>query len=373
MVRPLNGQKIRVGFTENHGMAAELCEFPPNGIEYSFLKASRIGSKIFKSPIKGYMSQFDVSNCDIVEAVLSPIHTKLPWLYSLACFQEAMAWNFLGLPLPRTLRCQYMKQLFLQPNFRRLLFWSNAGKETLKTYANITDQRIWEKSEVVYPAIRSVSNDLLNFNDVKVNLLFSGDFFRKGGVNVVDAFEKASMKYPSITLRVCSDENIDFNTSMSTLRSTYLKKVKSNEKITFGRISRSEMINNVLPNTDIYLLPTYNETFGFSLLEAMAFGIPVIATNHMAIPEIIEEGVNGYMIDTSSYDCEELFKGYIVNDIPSDFGNHVTNNLYNHLCTLIESAELRKKMGLAGIEIVRSKFSIEERNKKMLTIYEEAL
>jgi len=266
-----------------------------------------------------------------------------------------------------------MKQLFLQPNFRRLLFWSNAGKETLKTYANITDQRIWEKSEVVYPAIRSVSTDLLNFNDVKVNLLFSGDFFRKGGVNVVDAFEKASMKYPSITLRVCSDENIDFNTSMSTLRSTYLKKVKSNEKITFGRISRSEMINNVLPNTDIYLLPTYNETFGFALLEAMAFGIPVIATNHMAIPEIIEEGVNGYMIDTSSYDCEELFKGYIVNDIPSDFGNHVTNNLYNHLCTLIESAELRKKMGLAGIEIVRSKFSIEERNKKMLKIYEGAL
>lgn len=362
-----------IGVTEEHGMSAEAASFAPKDISYKFLEATRFGSPIFKSPIKGFMSQFNEDGCDIVESVISPVLTKKPWLYSLACIEEALAFNFMGFPIPSQVRALYMRSLFSKKNFGKLLFWSHAGKRTLEKYPLLNKESIRAKSEVVYPAIRKVDDNLIKYNTERVNILFSGDFFRKGGVNVIDAFERLQKDFSNISLNVCSDEKIDFNTSNSEMRIKYLRKIENNKSITFGRIPRSEMINTILPETDIYLLPTYQEAFGYAVLEAMAFGIPVISTNHMAIPEIMNDGKSGFLIDTSMYDCDELFKGYVVNDIPDDFRAHVTENLYIQLKKLVKSVDLRRQMGTEGINIARDKFSFEERNKTLSKIYNEVM
>jgi glycosyltransferase involved in cell wall biosynthesis len=174
-------------------------------------------------------------------------------------------------------------------------------------------------------------------------------------------------------LRLCCDEKIDFNTRNTTLRTEYLEKMRRNNGIMFGRVRRGELIHNVLPRTDIYLLPTYIETFGFAVLEAMAFGIPVISTNHFAIHEMVEHGDCGFLIDTNRFNCEQLFRGYVINEIPTDFREYVTDNVFKYLCQLIESSELRRKLGMAGLNIARTKFSFETRNDNMLEIYREAL
>ncbi|RQW86055.1 MAG: glycosyltransferase [Geobacter sp.] len=361
--------KLRVGLTEQHGMVVEYSKFPPSGVEYSFLKPTALTNRIIKSPIKGYFRPYETKEHDLIETILSPVFTKNNWIYSLANFQEATAFNLLGLPLPRVIRIAYMKRLLLKDNFKKLIFWSQAGKETLRTYGGIQDSRILNKVEVVYPAIREVPDDLVKFNGQNLQVLFSGDFFRKGGVNVIDAFERAQRIYPTIKLRLCCDEKIDFNTQDATLKEEYLRKIRANAGILLGRVPRDELIRDILPGTDIYLLPTYAEAFGFAILEAMAYGIPVISTNHFAIPEMIEHGVSGFLIDTNRFDCEKLFKGYVVNKIPETFRNYVTEMLFKFLCQLIESAELRMKMGSNGVRVARSKFSIELRNNKMLEIY----
>ena len=46
-----------------------------------------------------------------------------------------------------------------------------------------------------------------------------------------------------------------------------------------------------------------------AILEAMAFGIPVIITNHFAIPALIQDGVGGALIETKRFKCEQLFGG----------------------------------------------------------------
>jgi glycosyltransferase involved in cell wall biosynthesis len=120
-------------------------------------------------------------------------------------------------------------------------------------------------------------------------------------------------------------------------------------------------------------MPTYVEAFGMAIVEAMAFGIPVIATNHFAIPEMVEDGVSGLLIDTRRFDCEQLFRGYIVREIPEDFRTHVTETFFGHLCRLIESIDLRRSIGLAGLEVVRTRFSFEQRNARILEIYRQAL
>jgi glycosyltransferase involved in cell wall biosynthesis len=365
---------IRVGITEAHGAADEAAHTPPPGVRYTDI--SRFGRpawRLVRSPIKGYLQRFSVPDCDVIEAVLSPVVTENLWIYSCANLQEATAFSIGGLPVPRVARVSYVSGLLAKPNARKMILWSEAGKRTLTTYGNITDQRVLDKVTVVYPAIRHVPDELIRFGTRAVNILFSGDFFRKGGAHVVDAFERAQAQYPDLTLRVCCDERIDFNTRDETLRRNYLDRIRSNRAITFGRVSRAEMVDSILPTTDIYMLPTYNETFGFALLEAMAFGIPIVATNHFAIPEIVEDNVAGLLVDTSGYDCEQMFRGYRVDAIPADFHEYMTEAVYAHLIALIHSPGLRHRLGQGGVRAARTKFSIAARNAKMLDIYREAI
>jgi len=364
---------LRVGFSELHGMAHELCQFPPEGVFCSEVVGRPVRLSPIRSGIKGYMRRCESAEHDVIEAVISPIVTRNNWVYSVECMQAAMSFSLLGCPLPRSVRAAWFRRLLLQPNLKKIVFWSQAGRRTLESYAGIRDERIVRKATVVYPAIRRVSDELIRFSDGDVQILFSGDFFRKGGVHVVEAFERAQEQYRGIRLRLCCDEKIDFSTRDAALRDEFLGRIRRNPGIVFGRVPRDEMIRQVLPATDIYALPTYVETFGFALLEAMAFGIPVISTNHFAIPEIVEHGECGFLIDTRRFDCERLFRGYRVDAIPRGFREYMTGEVYLRLCELIESVDLRRRLGTAGVQIARTKFSLDARNERMLGIYREAV
>jgi glycosyltransferase involved in cell wall biosynthesis len=54
---------------------------------------------------------------------------------------------------------------------------------------------------------------------------------------------------------------------------------------------KSELLNMC----DVYILPSYNEGLPISILEAMAYGKPVIATDVGGIPEIVKPGYNGWL------------------------------------------------------------------------------
>jgi glycosyltransferase involved in cell wall biosynthesis len=365
---------IRVGLTERHGMADEARRLPPPGVTYSFLEpVAQRPVWWIRSPIKGFLRHFESSDHDLLEAVLSPIVTTRPWVYSVENLQAPATFNFLGLPLPRGVRLRYLEQLFLQPNLKKLVVWSQAGLETFTSYGKMTDERILNKLTMVYPAVRRMPDDQIRFKDEPLQLLFSGDFFRKGGANVIDAFERAQQKYPSIRLLVCCDEQMEFNTPDLDLRARYLARIRKNPGITFGRVKREDMLTRILPDTDIFLLPTYADTFGFAALEAMSFGIPVITSNCFALPEMVEHGVSGFLIDVNKFGGDSLFGGYVVNRLPDDFREYMSEEVYRHLCALIESRALRESVGLAGLRLARTTFSIENRNERMREIYARAL
>ena len=367
---------IRVGFTEAHGMAQELSRHPPDGIQFSFLRPlPRSRFNVLGSPIKGYFGRFEAPDVDLIEAVMSPIHTRNLWVCSLAHFAEACAFEFIGgTPIPRSLRVAYITRLFSKPNFRKVIFWSKAAYESVWSYGGIDPATLDGKDAIVYPAVRRIPDDLIRYGDRDIRLFFSGDFFRKGGVHVVDAFERLRRRYPGISLTVCCDERIDFNTPNRSLRSEYIHKLKTSPGIVNrGRISREELMSEVYPETDIFVLPTYLETFGMAILEAMAFGIPVVSTNRFAIPEIVEDGVSGLLIDTKRFDCDRLFRGYTVREIPRDFREYMTDAVFNNVCRLIESLELRRSFGQAALDIARTKFSFDRRNATIGEIYRQAL
>lgn len=63
-----------------------------------------------------------------------------------------------------------------------------------------------------------------------------------------------------------------------------------------------DAIEDLLPGTDLLLLPSDHESFGLIALEAMAAGVPVIATNRGGTAEVIEQGVSGYLSDPADVD-----------------------------------------------------------------------
>lgn len=329
---------------------------------------------MIRSPIKGFLGHYEADGVDLIEAVLSPIRTNSRWVCTLGDFVGACAFDFAGAPLPRAVRVAYIKSLFSKKNFKKLMFRSKAGQETLRSYGGIDPAALDGKATVVYPAVRRVADDDVRFSDGDLRLLFSGDFFRKGGVHAIDAFEQARRRYPGISLTVCCDERIDFNTPNQALRTEYLHKINTLPGIVNkGRIPREELMTEVYPDTDIFLMPTYVESFGMAIVEAMAFAIPVISTNHFAIPEIIEDGISGLLIDTRRFDCDRMFSGYVVRDIPPDFRSYMTDAVFHQLCRLIESLELRKSIGLAALDVARTKFSFERRNATVREIYVQAV
>lgn len=107
---------------------------------------------------------------------------------------------------------------------------------------------------------------------------------------------------------------------------------------------------NALQAGDVFVLPTWREGFGVSVLEAQALGLPVITSDAYGVVDASVDGVTGLR-------CK-------VND---------SEGLYRVMRQYYEDADLRRAHGLAGRKRVEEHFSNEVVSKAWRRIYEEML
>jgi glycosyltransferase involved in cell wall biosynthesis len=100
---------------------------------------------------------------------------------------------------------------------------------------------------------------------------------------------------------------------------------------------------------DVFVLPSLNEGMGRVLVEAMALGKPIVASNIGGIPDLVTHGKNGFLVAPKN--PEELAK---------------------YIQLLLEDKEKREKMGLAGKEMALN-FSAENMVEKIEELYGELL
>ena len=62
-------------------------------------------------------------------------------------------------------------------------------------------------------------------------------------------------------------------------------------------------IERILPCADLFLLPSETESFGLAALEAMACGVPPVASRVGGLPEVVEDGVSGLLCEVGDTDC----------------------------------------------------------------------
>jgi glycosyltransferase involved in cell wall biosynthesis len=363
---------IRVGVTEWHGMLQEQAENPPPGVEY--IEATRrrsILNRLVSSPIKGFFPVIDDSALDVLESIISPSWCRVPWICSVANYQEVLAFSLLGMPTPRAVRQAIVRPLFRSERFLAFTFWSRAGLQTMTEYGRVTDPILLGKATVVYPAVKRRA-DRLDSQGGRDLLLFGGDFFRKGGVHAVESFERLQDRYPGLQLRLCCDPALDFRTYDDDLRSEFLARIHANPRIVMGRVSRNEMVEGLLPRSVAYLLPSYDETFGFAVLEAMSAGVPVVATREFAIPEMLDHGTNGWLLEYHESEKRVLMSGYLLRTLPQSIRSRISDELTFRLDGLLQDTATAVGFGLAGQRAARERFSIEARNASMRAIYARA-
>jgi glycosyltransferase involved in cell wall biosynthesis len=94
-------------------------------------------------------------------------------------------------------------------------------------------------------------------------------------------------------------------------------------------------VRELLAETTVSVLPSLSEGLSNVLLESMAVGVPVIGTTVGGTPEIIEDGVTGFLIPPR--DAESLARA---------------------MCRLIEDPQRARAMGLAGRRRIAEHFGI---------------
>jgi N-acetyl-alpha-D-glucosaminyl L-malate synthase BshA len=67
-------------------------------------------------------------------------------------------------------------------------------------------------------------------------------------------------------------------------------------------VGKQENVNELLPLSDLMLMPSEMESFGLAALEAMACRVPAVATRVGGVPELIEDGVNGLLFEIGDVD-----------------------------------------------------------------------
>lgn len=125
-----------------------------------------------------------------------------------------------------------------------------------------------------------------------------------------------------------------------------MKKYGIEGNISFpGWVCGSEK-DKFLTEADVFFLPSYNEGMPMAILDAMGYALPIISTTVGGIPQIVQDGVNGYV------------------GIPGDVDIFATR-----ICELLSNPSKCRAFGEASLRIINTGYSLEAHIAKLEQIY----
>ncbi len=104
--------------------------------------------------------------------------------------------------------------------------------------------------------------------------------------DVVLVFEQVHRKIP------CQLALVGGGAGLEEVRELVKQKGLEKDVLFYGQSLR---VDEVVANSDLFLLPSSQESFGLAALEAMAYGVPVVASKVGGLPEVVEDGVTGFL------------------------------------------------------------------------------
>jgi glycosyltransferase involved in cell wall biosynthesis len=177
-------------------------------------------------------------------------------------------------------------------------------------------------------------------------VLFTGRLIAAKGIGyLVEAIPKVLREYPDALF-------IFIGAGNSSPYRRRLKEMGTSERnfVFLGYLKEASDLVKYYRGSSVYVAPTLYENLPIRVLEAMACGVPVVASNVCAIPEVIDNGVNGILIQPGSVD-----------------------ELSEAISWLLGDPNLRRKMGDNARKTVLERFDWNVNAIRTVEVYQQVL
>jgi N-acetyl-alpha-D-glucosaminyl L-malate synthase BshA len=240
------------------------------------------------------------------------------------------------------------------PNYRGIVKFSMEQSDLITAVSNnLREQTIeYFKSEKTIEVIHNFfipQPELIGkkplrqrFVENEEKLILHSSNFRtiKRAEDVIRIFEKIRKKIPSKLIL------LGYGSEIQNLREMVAELNLNNHVFFIGKITS---VDPYTASSDLFLLPSSQESFGLAALEAMAYGVPVVASNAGGLPELIQQGETGFLAPVGDVEAMSDFSIQLLQD----------HKLYQHI-----SNEGRKQ--------AKEKFSVEVILPKYESCYTQA-
>lgn len=209
----------------------------------------------------------------------------VPYVVDFECLEAFTLYQRVALSRPWARRA--LLDALCEDSCRALLPWSQAAEHGLRSVFGERTELLASKTSTVLPAIHPRADAPAQRTHGPLRVLFVGTaFVAKGGVEAVRAVARARATH-DVTLDIVSDVPPRWRAEVDEAEGVDLHAWPASHERVLSLFARSHIL----------LFPSHMDTLGFVMLEAMSHGVPVLATRHFAVPELVEDGVSGLLVD----------------------------------------------------------------------------
>ncbi len=199
--------------------------------------------------------------------------------------------------------------------------------------------------------------------DQPLHLVFVGNnAFRKGGPVVLDAFDR--LRKAGLSCRLTFIGRVDPHSYTRPVtpedHADLVRRLRETPEVTWMQRVPNRNVLAILSGAHVGLLPTYDDSLGWSVIEMMSAGLPVVASNIVALPELVTDGVTGRLIDVPR-DADGRWIGVVdrAGDETVQKATHeaLVAGVVSAVEDLANDEDLRQRIGAAGREVYAARYT----------------
>lgn len=151
--------------------------------------------------------------------------------------------------------------------------------------------------------------------DGTVEVLYVGRLERRKGIDVlVEAADRLLADRPGVRLTVIGDETNEFPSPWAETVASMAAEKPHMARVTFKGFVTDEELRRAYAGCDVFVAPSRYESFGLIFLEAMMQSKPCVGTIAGGIPEVVEDGVTGFLVPVEDAGALSAAMGALVDD-----------------------------------------------------------
>lgn len=234
------------------------------------------------------------------------------------------------------------------------------------------------KTEIVYPSVPLQATEPKTYAGGPLRVLFVGnDFAQKGGVAAVRLAKMArkegvevevdvvsALRYGRQVFADCPDRGV-YDADLELLKAPNVRY--------HGSLPNSDVLK-LMAASHFLLLTSLDDTFGFSVIEAMSVGTPALVSNVCALPELVSHGENGAVVELPldryrKWHCLEV-RGWGGLDFTYRL---LAEKTYCFLKQVMDNPSSYEELSAGAIRRIKDNHDADKVGARLDAIYEEAV